>query len=210
MIPVCLLLIGDGRDKLRQATMRSWIENADNAVVEHLIEVDDRLHLMGFCGAIRYAWDRVREARGAFEYVFHLEEDWRFDRPFDVAHMARVLDTEPSIAQVALRRGGEPGEHPDGIIAGFPEDFADRETGMIGLGKPARSQEWLEHSMFWTTNPSLYRRSLPTQYQWPEAPGCEAAFTETLTTDGWRFAYWGDRDDPPWITHTGTRVGRGY
>lgn len=209
MLPrVALLVIGDGRDDLLRDTMRSWHANAKEAEVTAVVRVDDRMHLLGFCGAVRYAWERLREEAAAFEYVFHLEEDWRFLRVFSIAHMARVLDTEPQVAQVALRRGPEPREVP--VIEGWAEEFTNRATGLLGLGNAARVQAWLEHRLFWTTNPSLYRRKLIDEFEWPEAPRCEAAFGETMVAEGRTFAYWGDRLDEPWIRHTGIRTGHGY
>lgn len=213
---VALLTIGDGRDDLLDATMSSFYEAAGwsvygSAPAVH-VHVDDRYHALGFCGAIRYGWDRLREAEERFSYVFHLEEDWRFDRRVDLAHMARLLDLQAHIAQVALRRGpeGDVERAGGGVIGMFPEEFADKTVGFLGGGEPARTQEYLEHRLFFTTNPCLYRRDLIYAYQWPESPHCEAAFTETLKADGASFAYWGDRDDAPWITHTGQRTGTGY
>lgn len=191
---VALLVISDGRG-LRDAAMESWFDNARHYELVSTIEVDDSHHVMGFCGAVRYAWERVRKDPRQFEYVFHLEEDWRFDREFSIESMARVLEVEPMIAQVALRRGAEPGEGW-GVLAEFPDEFTDRG-------------EWLEHELFFTTNPCLYRRSLA-DYEWPRGPGCEGVFGQMLSEMRWSFAYWGDRYDVPWITHTGQRTGHGY
>jgi len=207
---VALLVIGDGRDDLKRATLESWHEHAREYDLRHVVDVDDRLHALGFCGAIRYGWDRLRELGEDYDYVFHLEEDWRFLRPFSVAMMARLLDVETRVVQVALRRGAEPSEQGKAVTEKFPGLFTDRHIGIIGLGQPARVQAWLEHRSFFTTNPSLYRRGLTLAFAWPEAPRCEAAFTETLIAEGRSFAYWGDREDEPWIEHTGTRTGHGY
>lgn len=206
---IALLVIGDGRIALQADTMNSWLAHATEYDSKRCVVVDDSHHLLGFCGAIRYGWERLREDGPAFDYVFHLEEDWRFEQAFSIAHMARVLDTEPQVCQVALRRGAVPGEN-EPVIERFPLEFVDRSTGLIGLGRPARMQEWLEHRLFLTTNPCLYRRRLIDEYEWPPPPRCEAAFTETLLADGATFAYWGARDDDPWITHMGERRGTGY
>lgn len=208
---IALVLIGDGRDDLRKATIASWHAQAREYDLGPLINVDDRMHLLGFCGAIRYAWDRLRELDPhSFDYVFHLEEDWLFDRAFSIAHMARVLQTEPQVCQVALRRGQAPAE-TEAIIDRFPANFRDRHTGILGLGRPVRTQAWLEHRLFWTTNPSLYHRSIFEDWDWPEQPRCEARFTDTMLSESRTFGYWGDRDDAPWITHTGrARTGHGY
>jgi hypothetical protein len=197
---VLLLVIGDGRDALQRATLRSFYESVHGYDLAEIVTVDDRHHLLGFCGAIRYGWQRIRETSATFEYVFHLEEDWRFDRPVHLGAMSDLLWTHPDVAQVALRRGKEPGEHAAPTDA-WPEHFQDRDLD----GSP-----YLLHRDFFTTNPSLYRRSLIHAYEWPEAPRCEGAFTETLKADGAMFAYWGSRLDEPWITHTGQRTGHGY
>jgi hypothetical protein len=207
---VALLVLGDGRRELQAATLKSWRAQARHYDLTRLTIVDDSHHLLGFCGAIRYGWQRLLEDGPSFDYVFHLEEDWRFDCEFSIAHMTRLLDTEPQVCQVALRRGAEPAEQ-GAIIERFPHEFTDRAIGMLGLGQPARTQEWLEHRLFWTTNPGVYRRQLIEAYEWPEPPRCEARFGETLISEGGTFAYWGDRHDDPWITHTGTqRTGHGY
>jgi hypothetical protein len=197
---VLLLVIGDGRDTLQRATLRSFYEHAVGHDLAGIVTVDDRHHLLGFCGAIRHGWQRIRESKAAFDYVFHLEEDWRFDRPFDLGVMSDLLWTLPDVAQVALRRGKEPAESSAPVDA-WPEMFHDREHD----GSP-----WLLHRSFFTTNPCLYRRSLVAERDWPEAPLCESAFTSTLVDSGMSFAYWGDRDDGAWITHTGQRIGTGY
>jgi hypothetical protein len=208
---IALLVLGHRGDPLRAATVESWHAHAQHYELTRVVDVDDSHGLLGFCGAIRYGWARLREPGAAFDYVFHLEEDWIFERAFSIAHMARLLETEPQVAQVALRRGVEPAEHGVQVIDRFPREFVDRTTGMIGLGLPARTQEWLEHRLFWTTNPSLYRAAT-LEYDWPVEPRCEARFTEMMREAGSTFAYWGDRHDPAWITHTGDsrEGGHGY
>jgi hypothetical protein len=197
---VCLFVVGDGRDELQRQTLLSFRAQSSGYDLAEVVTVDDRHHLLGFCGAIRYGWQRIRESKAAFDYVFHLEEDWLFDRPFNVGCMADLLWLCPGVAQVALRRGKEPGEHAAPTDA-WPEHFRDQQSD----GSP-----YLLHRQFFTTNPSLYRRELVEKYQWPEAPMCEGSFTETLKADGAMFAYWGSRLDEPWITHTGQRTGHGY
>lgn len=199
---VAVLVLGHRDPGMRAATLASFREHAEDYRLALVEEVDDRAGGHGFCGAIQTGWARLRaNERARFEYVFHLEEDWSFERRFSIAHMARLLDVEPRIAQVALRRGREPGEAQP-VVEAFPDEFEDRVVGMLGLGQPTRSQEWLEHRLFFTTNPCLYRRSL-LDFEWPDPPRCEAAFTDFLAAQGASFAYWGDRHDEPWIRHVG-------
>ena len=69
---------------------------------------------------------------------------------------------------------------------------------------------FLEHDLFFTTNPSLYRRSL-LDNQWPEGPQSEGRFTGWMRDLGYRFAYLGEGSDPPWVHHIGDeRAGKDY
>lgn len=221
---IALLTIGDGRDLLQDATMRSLDEalggSGENYAVPpgitSVVRVDDRAHELGFAGAIRHGWDTLR-ALGGFDYVLHVEEDWRFDRALDLALMADVLDAHPHLAQVALRRGpvNQQERAGGGVVEMWPDEYQERSlvvepirTGRRMVGKRAH---WLEHSLYFTTNPSLYPREL-LNLDWPLVPGSEAAFTQTCRDHAYRFALWGARDSGTWVTHTGTdqRSGTGY
>jgi hypothetical protein len=166
-----------------------------------IVEVDDRQHELGFCGAVQYGWQQLATFDD-YDYVFHLEEDWRFLRTFDLGAMARLLATDPSIAQVALRRGpAHPAEAAaGGLIEMWPEHYTDCYLD---------GDAWLTHRLFFTTNPCLYRRDLALE-EWPDAPLCEPVFGERLIERGCSFAFWGARSDAPWIEHTGVRSGVGY
>jgi hypothetical protein len=213
---VALLVIGDGRDHLRQATVDSLaaaigIDYGDpSSVGRHLVgmvTVDDREHKLGFCGAIQQGWQRLRDAPFEFDYVFHLEEDWLFERPFNLAHLAALLDAEPRLAQVAFRRNAvAPAEkRAGGLVELWPQMYEEKRwsDGEIVV-------DYLEHSLYFTTNPSLYRRSL-IDSTWPDGPRCEETFGEALVAHGYRFALLGRHADRPWVRHTGTiRTGTGY
>lgn len=218
---VALLVIGDGRDALKQDTLRSWNEAAHDHELVTLVDVDDRFHTMGFCGAIRDGWERLRVLRAIrpFDYVFHLEEDWRFDRDFSIRDMADVLDSDTSLAQIALRRGPENDIEAaaGGLVEVWPDEYSDASLFVGGVHPPptveeARQIDYLRHRLYWTTNPSLYHADLVAHYDWPEGPRCEAAFTLTMQAESLAFAFLGSRSESPWITHTGRhqRRGRGY
>ena len=100
--------------------------------------------------------------------------------------MARVLASEPYLAQMALRRQPWNAEEraAGGIVEQHPEDFYDRWTGQ---------HEWLEHRRFFTTNPCLYRRQL-LEHGWPEGTESEGHFSIQLRDLGYSFGYWGARD----------------
>lgn len=208
---VALLVIGDGRDALREDALRSFHARAQGGRVVTTVEVDDRYHSRGFCGAIQQGWRLLGGLLdlepGAFQYVFHLEEDWVFERDFDLARMADLLDSRAGLAQVALRRGPETDDEraAGGVVETWPDEYDDK-----ALILPSGDEHpFLEHSLFFTTNPSLYRVSLMAR-GWPSEPRCEAVFGDALRAQGWRFAYWGARDSGAWVRHTGKRRGRGY
>lgn len=204
---IALLVIGDGRDELRRATVESFQANALDYDLVTVLNVDDRHHLLGFCGAIRYGWARIRESEDRFDLIFHLEEDWLFDRAFSIAQMALVLERRPEIAQVALKRGpaNDDEARAGGVVELHPEAFQE-----CALDPELCQVRYLEHRQFFTTNPSVYRRSLVDAYEYPEAPECEGKFACTLRAEGATFAYWGARVSEPWIIHTGQRTGFGY
>ncbi len=157
----------------------------------------------GFGGAIRTAWS-VLQTETEADYIFHLEDDFTFNRLIPLDGMIELLDSYPNIAQVALRRQAwNPVEKAaGGVVEANPEAFLELLT-MYG-------DRWLEHSLFFTTNPCIYRKSL-FDFAWPEGEQSEGQFTMMLREAGYRFAYWGARNDAPWVHHTGLeRNGTGY
>lgn len=221
---VALLVIGDGRDRLQVETLQSFARAVGAKQLGNLIvakvTVDDRQHALGFCGAIQAGWAELRRLHEEepFDYVFHLEEDWAFNRPLDLAAMARCLDLRrdhaeppilaPDLAQISLRRNAVNSAEitAGGLVELWPDEYLDTSHGD---GTDGGELHYLEHALYFTTNPSLYRYSL-LAHPWPNPPGCEREFTEQLLERGYHFAVWGERGDEPWITHTGHRTGRGY
>jgi len=210
---VALLTIGDGRDHLLARTTASLYEHVapPEAWATH-VHVDDRAHRLGFAGAIRRGWEILRALEG-FEYVFHLEEDWLFDRDVDLAGMARLLREYPALAQVALRRNAVNAQErlAGGVVEMWPDEYLEKALTTVVLSDGTVGRiEWLEHGLYFTTNPCLYPVELIEHRLWPDTPGSEAAFTAELLRLGYRFALWGPRKGT-WVTHTGhDRTGVGY
>jgi hypothetical protein len=219
---VILLVMTDGRLDCIEQTIESAREHLCGEVTHKVIHDDtgdeahrDRLRAMfadfevigqptrqGFGGAIRSAWAHVK-AR-AERIVFHLEDDFTFNEPIDLPAMQHVLDRNPGLVQLALRRQpwNDAERAAGGIVEQHPTDYIDCSDGI---------SDWLEHRRFFTTNPSMYRRAL-TEKEWPEGEHSEGRFglalCENPTT---RFGYWGRRDDPPKVHHIGDhRAGTGY
>ena len=156
----------------------------------------------GFGGAIRSAWAYVKVRPERF--VFHLEDDFTFNEPIDLPAMQHVLDRNPGLVQLALRR--QPWNDAElaagGIVEQHPDAYDDRTDG---------THHWLEHRRFWTTNPSLYRREL-CERKWPDGQHSEGRFgLEQFRDPGAVSGFWGTRDSGEWVHHIGhERVGTGY
>lgn len=219
---IALLVITDGREHIFE-TVPSALANLVGPITTRLIydDSDNDAHFdrlanefaplgfdviggvrRGFGGAIRYCWSFLADHEERF--VFHLEDDFIFNRAVDLRSMAMVLDAHPHLAQLALRRQpwNDDERSAGGIVEQHPDDYREWNS-TIG--------DWLEHRRFFTTNPSLYRRSL-CERGWPEVEHSEGVFTHQLLADpDVRFGFWGRRDDTPWVTHIGhERVGIGY
>lgn len=148
----------------------------------------------GFTEAIRSVWAyEQRRAVSPSPYIFHLEEDFTFDRDVDLIEMIRVLESDEKLAQIALLRGPFfPPEHAAGsIINEDPKAYTPRSIGRI---------KWLEHTKFFTTNPSLYRRRL-LRLGWPRVRNSETVYTRQLVRRGYHFGYLGEGE--AWVSHIG-------
>lgn len=226
------LVMTDGRDDLLDATLKSAQTHLlgpitrrvifdDTGDINHAAELSRRYddskvvtngRRNGFGDAVRLAWAFVEKSTTE-PYVLHLEDDFTFDRDVDLWAMAEVLDRHRYLAQMALRR--QPWNEQERLMGGVvecnPLEYVERWS-------EEPQAEWLEHRLFWSTNPSLFRRDL-LNAGWMGGEQSEGRFTHLLLSEGhdgasWadvRFGYWGARDSGVWVTHTGAqRVGTGY
>lgn len=222
---IALLVMTDGRDHIFQ-TIPSFEAFASGNVSERWIHDDsgdprhaDKLRRVfpgytvvstagrsGFGGAIRSAWQHLRESSSA-PFVFHLEDDFTFGRLVDLGAMAALLDRHPELVQIALRRQAWNREElaAGGVVEVAPGDFEDQRDEMLDL-------DYLTHRRFFTTNPSLYRRELVELHEWPAGDHSEGRFSAELFADpAARSAYLGSRFSGEWVHHDGsTRAGTGY
>ncbi len=220
---ITLLVMTDGRDDVLARTLPVA---AESIPYEHLVihddtgDIDHRLRLAdtyrqfgakviggperrGFGGAIRAAWQHLE--RFSAPFVVHVEDDFLLHRYVDWLAMADTLTRQPHLAQLALRRQpwNEEERAAGGIVEQHPDDYVEcSDTGAV----------WLEHTRFFTTNPSMYRRTLCTE-GWPAGADSEGRFGIELLGrhPNMRFAFWGDRESGEWCEHVGhERVGTGY
>lgn len=227
---IAQFLITDGRRECLERTVASAADNLVGPISERWMFDDtgdeehrawlkvtypDFTHInggprLGFGGAIRTAWEYL-DRHSDTPFVFHLEQDFVFNRLVNLQAMAATLGRHPHLAQMALRRQpwSAAEREAGGVVEQWPEEYEDCAGG--GL-------EWLEHRMFWTSNPCLYRRELMAE-GWPRGEQSERAFTHQLMSEGFdgipgdevRCGYWGARGSGEAVTHIGhERVGVGY
>ena len=174
----------------------------------------------GFCRATGSLW-RLAVARAAEEEcdrVFWLEHDFVFTRPLDLRPLSHVLGANPQLAQMALMRG--PVNKQEVAAGGLVESRGGVDGGTYvskvstwGIGTPGSPREmydWLEHSAYFTTNPSLMRIGFMRDLPWPlqYERECEGRYGLDLVEKGFTFGVWGEGD--PWVDHIGHRDGKGF
>lgn len=220
---ISLLVMTDGRGDCIERTIPAALDQLQGPITRRVIhddsadpdyrawlaetfpafEVVGQEERQGFGGAIRSAWALLASDRNG--YVFHLEDDFVLDRPVHLSAVMSLLAAETSLAQVALRRQpvNDDERAAGGVVEQWPHEYRDHHCD---------DAAWLEHSLFFTTNPSLYRSSL-LRIGWPGGPRSEVTMTDRLKGLGYRFAFWGERADGPWVTHIGderAEAGCGY
>jgi hypothetical protein len=165
---------------------------------EYLVVTSD--HKLGFSGAIQLGWDALRDSGFPITHVFHLEGDFTFNDDVDLHEMARILDLNPELAQLALLRQpwNEEEKAAGGIIQRNPGFYLQTDV-------------YTRHTVCFTTNPCLYSFDL-TKLGWPQRQYSEGHFTILLRDLGYHFGYWQDSPlAPPKVHHIGEfRMGTGY
>lgn len=158
----------------------------------------------GFCRCVASAWEQAAHADSP--YVLWLEDDFEFVRSVDLSDLAHVLEREPQVAQMAFYR--QPVNDEEIAASGYLNQRRDTYQ-LRGAGS---GRTWFEHRNHWTTNPSLFRRSIPEHHPWPGfTSSCEGHFGFILRGARPRttFGLWGAGD--VWVRHFGERSdGRGY
>ena len=155
----------------------------------------------GFDGAMRSAWAWLCENDDR-PWVFHLEDDFVFPDRIMLSEMLACHDSVPGCVQVSLMR--QPWNRDEkkagGVVA------LNEQAFMRGL-RPVRH---LRQRLYFTTNPSVYRRELILQYPWPTGASSEGRFSYDLFDDPQAVAVVLGHGEPQ-CTHIGDeRVGHGY
>ena len=158
----------------------------------------------GFAGAYTSAWSWLRK-NCENDWIFFTEDDFVYTRPVELDKMITVMENNPKLVQLALRR--QPWNDVEAWFGGIVESRANTYTD-----KTDGTNHWLEHRNFFTTNPSLIRTQLIHDRDWIDEPESEGKF-------GWRLysetdsvaGFWGSRESGEWCFHIGkNRIGTGY
>lgn len=135
-------------------------------------------------------------------YVWWLEDDFIFPGPVDLDAIRETLNAHPELAQLVLKR--QPW---------YPEELeADDMLAWRPEGTFRQRDGYIEHRAFWSTNPMLVRREFLASHDWPDAPGSERRFGQTIFRKPGVYAGMvGKLGDGPRCIHIGeVRAGHGY
>jgi hypothetical protein len=123
---IALMLVTDGRKECCESTLASldaligirsfglklvvddscdpeysaWLDT----VVDWDVHLQPEARKRGFGGAINAGWDALLRSNGPPDYIFHLEDDFMMVRYFNFHHMVKILEENPHIQQIALKR----------------------------------------------------------------------------------------------------------
>lgn len=185
---IALVVVTDGRPCLTE-TLRSAAELLPIDGPTFL--VNDAQHKLGLSGAVCEGWRQA--ARSNVDWVFHLEDDFVFDRPVPVDEMIGLC-YGARLAQVALKRG--PVNLEEAQAGGFmelnPANYVQREG-------------WVESFFGFTLNPCVVPRSV---FEGRMFTNGERGLTDQLV--GGRFGIFGTIDDPPRCEHIGVQRSAGW
>lgn len=216
---VCLVIVGDGREEYLLRAVKSARDNLQGRIIARVMvndsgdaeygrrlverypefQVVNHVERLGMAAAVQNAWT-VGRATGA-EFLFHLEEDFVFNREVNLNGLTNLLAQEPTLCQAVLVRqpwSDEERASPYGVRGG---PYATNSVLREGWG-----YTWLEHDNIFSLNPCLIPRHIAVG--WP--PDNEAGFTLSMKAAGYRMAWLGGVDDPPAVEHIGHNRGTGW
>jgi Glycosyl transferase family 2 len=139
-----VIAINDFRDEATNKVFKEIFPNGE------LISLSEQL---GHHRAVDYMYGKVKTP-----YIFHCEDDWTFDAPFDFDAMKDLLEKNPSISQVCFRKISD--FSPDDVDASKIIEIENERLSYSRLDR--LHKQW--HG--YTFNPHLVSRRL-----WSELGG---------------------------------------
>ena len=223
---VVAVIIGDGRHQYLSQAMASIDECIPQSVIEAKIMVNDAdgdptyaaylnatypritrfVHheaRRGLGGAVKSAWQAALDYDA--DFIWHHEEDFVLTDTVPIAQMMYLLSERPYLAQLVLNRNPDPGNAQEVAAGGpmlvAPDEYNERTDGDL---------VWSEHARIFSFNPMLAPRSAIECALEHSANFLEAGVTTALLQNGFTFAFWGGKYDPPKCYHVGTQRSSGY
>lgn len=182
-------LIDDSGDYVYQAMLRDTYGET--------FEIVAHPQRLGFVATVKDAWTHATATNA--EYVLHAEDDFTYNnKPVDLVAMAKQLERNPWLAQLALKRQ--------------PVNHDEREAGDITLVNPdawTQHDGYFEYANNFTTNPSLIPASVIRLMLDAGIGLAEMEMTWFLQASGYRFGYLGQIDDRPRVEHIGEHRANG-
>lgn len=149
----------------------------------------------GLGGAVSTAWSAALATPA--RYVLHLEDDFVFLAPIDLSSMAAILDANPLLSQLVLKRNpvNDVEMAAGGMMEANPSAFED-------------AGEYVKGPIF-SFNPFLAPRKVIELANDPTQPMLERDVTDRLSVAGYHFGVLGRVTDAPLVTTT-THRSAGY
>lgn len=194
--------ISDREDLYIHQCLAAFQEHVDLSLISAHEVFDDRDHLLGMAGNAAAAWAWATDI-GA-DYLLYIEEDMLFTRTVPLKEMRAILDEHEHLAQVVLKR--EPWSDAEKAAGGQIETAPGCYTQCSD-----RHHSWVEHRTLFSMNPSLIPRDVFADLAWASgSQGVERAITDACFDVGYSFAYYGRREDKPYVKHIGHQRAAGY
>lgn len=175
---------------------REWLNTLGHEVVT--------TEKVGFTKAMISAWNRIKNDDNP--WVFHMEEDFLILEDINLNDILEVMEARPYLKQIVLSRAPiwKRRVKKRGVVISAMERFKDTTDG---------KNNWVENRINFSCNPSLYRRSLVSEFPWPDAERSEHTYSAILlgSNPDFKVAYWGKTMDQPRVEHIGKkRTGFNY
>lgn len=229
---IAVLIFTDGRKECFLRTFQSFKKNVTASRISYKIIIDDsndpnyaswldinyshdadriehHKERLGFGGTIRDTWYKLNKIAGIYDYIFHLEDDFIFNRPINLDDLILILEKNPNMAQVCLLR--QPWNQNEinagGVWQQFPDCFIEKS-----VDSPNGKIYYLSHKQWFSTNPSVYPKWVAS-LGWTEGPNSEETFwnKKLLPKPLLTCSYFGSKADPPAVSHIGSgRMGIEY